>query len=449
MKIKKNILCLLILLFFWIQNCLADHAVKPPMAVSGVNQIADSIRPLKIGERMPDLSLDMIRYKNKNVRISSFRGKLLILDFWSIWCGGCINALPKLEKLQNQFPERLMVLPVSFTKTASQVEEFYRKQAGFGDPIGLPSAIYPTMKNDMLGLFPVPGFPLLVWISPEGKVLGMTDSFMATEENVRKILSGNMPQLPLSGLYRQTATTAESPKKVTGKEKTFSSSISPYDDALVSRTFKFRQDTSMLSIRFDNASIVSLFKASLYGNDTEDFRNKKLLVDFPDSAWMFDPRTDTAYYRNMAGNSLCYQLRAPSSMGKAKALNLMNQQLSAFLGLKASFEQREVDCLILGQIPGRKVEQSKGGKVWIEERKRRVEYIFHNRKLSELAQYIQDIPGCPLVIVGTDHDYMVDFVLELPTSQPMEKLNPSLSEIGLELRQEKRLVRMVVISRER
>jgi len=449
MKIKKNILCLLILLFFWIQNCIADHAVKPPMEVSGVNQIADSIRPLKIGERMPDLSLDMIRYKNKNVRISSFRGKLLILDFWSIWCGGCISALPKLEKLQNRFPEKLMILPVSFTKTASQVEEFYRKQAGFGDPIGLPSAIYPTMKNDMLGLFPVPGFPLLVWISPEGKVLGMTDSFMATEENVRKILSGNMLQLPLSGLYRQAAATAKGPKEATVTKNIFSSSIGPYDDSLVSRTFRFRQDSTSLSIRFDNASVVSLFKASLYGNDAADFLNKKVIVDFPDSSGLFDPKADTSYYKYMAMNAFCYTLTAPPALGKAKAFELMKQQLSAYFGLKAIFQEREVKCLILGEIPKKKVKPSKGGRVWTDGGKRNVEYTLHNRKLSDLAHYIEAIPGSPIILVETDRDYSVDFTLKYPESGLMENLNPALSEIGLELRPGKRVIKMVVISKDK
>jgi thiol-disulfide isomerase/thioredoxin len=447
MKSRTKFIYSIIVLLLIAQSCFSSERLAKQKIIGNIKAIADSIRPLRVGDRLPDLELNMIRYKKSKVRISDFKGKLLILDFWSIWCGGCINALPKLEKLQQKFPNQLMILPVSFTKTAAEVEAFYKKQAGFNSPIGLASAIYPTMKNDMLKLFPVPGFPLLVWVSGEGKVLAITDSFMATEENIQKILSGESPNLPIAGLYRQMAVSEKEVGKIPKPKTLFSSTIKPYNDTLVNDIFKFQNNADKLSITFNNASIVSLLKASLYTTDVTDFRNKKVHVEFADSSWIFGPKADTSFYKNMAKNSFCYELTAPASLGKKKAFIVMNQQLSAFFGLKSRFEEREVDCLILDEIPGRSVIESKGGKAWIEEGKKHVQYFLHNKNLSTLTSLMQTPRGSPLIFNEVKKEYLIDFSLELSEQNPLEYLNVKLSEIGLELRPARRIVKVVVISK--
>lgn len=61
----------------------------------------------------PDFALDDA--SDKPVRLSDFRGKVVLLNFWATWCGGCRVEIPWLIEFQQAFRDRgLVVLGVSF-----------------------------------------------------------------------------------------------------------------------------------------------------------------------------------------------------------------------------------------------------------------------------------------------------------------------------------------------
>ncbi len=56
---------------------------------------------LKIGDKYADfLQQDT---KGKNVRLSDFNGKVMLLEFWGSWCGPCREGNPELVKIYNEF----------------------------------------------------------------------------------------------------------------------------------------------------------------------------------------------------------------------------------------------------------------------------------------------------------------------------------------------------------
>ncbi len=99
-------------------NCLARLAtlslVLLPVAVSG--------QPLKPGEPAPELSIERTIPGGAPLTVESLRGKLVIVEFWATWCGYCIEEIPRLNALSEQFPD---VQFISVTdERASAVEPF-------------------------------------------------------------------------------------------------------------------------------------------------------------------------------------------------------------------------------------------------------------------------------------------------------------------------------------
>src|SRR5688572_14247448 len=70
---------------------------------------------LKIGDLIPDRQFkELVNHVKPSLRLSDFRGKLLILDFWATWCSPCISAFPKLDTLQKTFGKKIQILPVTY-----------------------------------------------------------------------------------------------------------------------------------------------------------------------------------------------------------------------------------------------------------------------------------------------------------------------------------------------
>ena len=44
--------------------------------------------------------------EGKNVSLSDFRGKYLLIDFWASWCGPCMNEMPNIVDIYNSYKDK-------------------------------------------------------------------------------------------------------------------------------------------------------------------------------------------------------------------------------------------------------------------------------------------------------------------------------------------------------
>ncbi len=62
-------------------------------------------------QEAPDFTL--VNLDGKNVTLSDFRGKIIIVDFWATWCGPCKMEIPSFIKLQDDYRDDVVVLGIS------------------------------------------------------------------------------------------------------------------------------------------------------------------------------------------------------------------------------------------------------------------------------------------------------------------------------------------------
>ena len=79
--------------------------------------------PQQIAETAPDFT---VHNGPQTIRLSQFRGKVVVLNFWATWCAPCIDELPSLQELQKARPD-IQVLAVSIDDDPDAYAKFLKQ----------------------------------------------------------------------------------------------------------------------------------------------------------------------------------------------------------------------------------------------------------------------------------------------------------------------------------
>ena len=84
------------------------------------------------GESAPDFSLRDIN--GKTVTLSSYKGKVVLVNFWATWCGPCKLEMPHLDKMDRELQSRgfeVISISTDDARAASKVKPLI-KRGGYG-----------------------------------------------------------------------------------------------------------------------------------------------------------------------------------------------------------------------------------------------------------------------------------------------------------------------------
>jgi thiol-disulfide isomerase/thioredoxin len=79
-----------------------------------------------IGYFLPAPELAVTDLKGVLVTLSAFKGKTVVLDFWTTWCPPCRADGPALERLYKKYGEKeLVIVGISVSEDRTVVEKFF------------------------------------------------------------------------------------------------------------------------------------------------------------------------------------------------------------------------------------------------------------------------------------------------------------------------------------
>ncbi|MEI7640380.1 MAG: TlpA disulfide reductase family protein [bacterium] len=129
-KLSVTFLAILVLLSF---GACEKKSPKPAETVVPVKTVA--LETVPNANTAPDFSLIEVN-TGKRIKLSDYRGKIVILDFWATWCPPCKAEIPAFVKLQDKYRnDGLVILGVALDDE-TRVKNFY-KQNNMNYPVVL------------------------------------------------------------------------------------------------------------------------------------------------------------------------------------------------------------------------------------------------------------------------------------------------------------------------
>jgi cytochrome c biogenesis protein CcmG/thiol:disulfide interchange protein DsbE len=77
-------------------------------------------------DKAPDFALKT--FDGKMVKLSDYKGKVVIIDFWATWCPPCRKGIPDLISIQNEYKKDVVIIGISLDseKTIKDVPGFVK-----------------------------------------------------------------------------------------------------------------------------------------------------------------------------------------------------------------------------------------------------------------------------------------------------------------------------------
>jgi peroxiredoxin len=122
---------------------------------------------LKAGKLAPEFETATLN--GKTIRLSDYKGKYLLLDFWAVWCGPCVAETPYLKEAYEAFKDNPKFAMVGLSLDPEKDEPIqYQKKNQLGWTQGF---LGDWAKSDIPNKFGVEGIPAIFLIGPDGTIL--------------------------------------------------------------------------------------------------------------------------------------------------------------------------------------------------------------------------------------------------------------------------------------
>jgi cytochrome c biogenesis protein CcmG/thiol:disulfide interchange protein DsbE len=96
------------------------------------NVVAENGTVAQVSDAKMAADFDLIDINGEHVKLSDYKGKVVILDFWATWCPPCKKALPHLQEISSEYPGNgIKVIGVSVDRDGWDVVRPFMAEKNF------------------------------------------------------------------------------------------------------------------------------------------------------------------------------------------------------------------------------------------------------------------------------------------------------------------------------
>jgi len=126
--------------------------------------VSDTQKNVKTGNRVGDLAPDfrLKTINNREINLSDYRGKNVILNFWATWCGPCQYEIPPLKEIDREWSKAGVVI------IAVNTQDTFERASSYAKTNELKFIIPVDVKGSLINLYGVRGMPTTFFINRDG-----------------------------------------------------------------------------------------------------------------------------------------------------------------------------------------------------------------------------------------------------------------------------------------
>lgn len=420
------------------------------ICLHGFMAINSSAQEIKIGNTIPDITINhVMNYSSSSIRLSEFRGKLLLLDFWGHGCHACVSGFPEMDSLQKKFNGKIQIILVN-RESRDSTDKWFGRHKGIQKPT------LPLITGDKVlhSYFPHETVPHYVWIDQQSKVVYITDAQAVTEKKIGDFLNGI--KLKLSEKLSYTNFNDDTVLTADGNGRWLNSL--KYNSSLYQCRVSGTQQINLKEnthIRFYK-NLVELVRLAVIEGDEQKYYLKSrnnIVLQVADTSEYLAPHDPDKNYEFEMNHGYIYELLVPPEKAGQK-YKFMQEDLKRYFDINFFVGKREIPCWVLTRISTTDKMASKGkmsdslySKIWGNDSN----VIYNNVPVSEFVSGLNYIFSghriASPVVDGTGYQGKIDLIINKKSLVPfdLDAIRNELRKYGLDLLHKNWLTHVLVI----